>query len=255
MLDDHATNLRAATIGPLSDTAPSPRSAMDRLIELGIRGVQWSANHPGMRPRELSQSGRRDLLAAVRRRAMTLTGIDLWIPIAHFDDAAHSERAIEALVQTIVLAEELGRLPVSTTLPPADAENALPTAASVHRMIADVAQRRGVAVADHASKRRAVAGIGVGIDPTALISIGADVAQRVIDAGDDLVCARLCDLSTAGNRAPIGQRDGQLDVVSYRGALAATEYRHPLVIDTRSWQDAWAGVQRTIDAWESASPF
>lgn len=249
------TNLLAATIGPLSESAGPPRRAMDRLLEMGVRGVQWSANHAGMRPRELDHSARRDLLATVRRRAMTLTGIDLWIPTSHFDDDGHSERAIEALVQAVTLAEELGRLPVSTALPAPASDGAAKRMSPVHAMIADVAQRRGVAVADHAPKRVETAGIGVGVDPAALLSTGIDVAQRVIEAGGDLVSARLCDLQTSGNRGPIGERDGQLDVISYRAALAAVEHRGALIIDTRSWREPWPGIEQTMSAWRRAAPF
>jgi hypothetical protein len=49
----------AATVAPLGD----PASAFAWLSAAGIRGAQLSATQPGMRPRELGESARRDLRA------------------------------------------------------------------------------------------------------------------------------------------------------------------------------------------------
>ena len=47
----------APTLAALGDR---PRTAIDRLAGLGFRAVQLSASQPGLRPRELDRSGRRD---------------------------------------------------------------------------------------------------------------------------------------------------------------------------------------------------
>lgn len=241
------SNLLALAIGPLD--LPT-RSAMDETASRDIRHIQWSANHPGMRPRDLDRSARRDLLATLRRRSLGLAGIDLWIPATHFTDSPHNERALEALLGCLVLAEDLGRVPVSTSLPGGD------DLTHVRYLIDAEAERRGVIVADHNvdSRLNAGAGIGFGIDPAVLISAGHDPAQAVIAAGSDCKSARLCDLLTSGMRGPIGQPDGQLDVVSYRATLTAIEFDRPIIIDVRQWQDPWTGIDRTVTAWREAMP-
>jgi sugar phosphate isomerase/epimerase len=200
-----------------------------------------------MRPRDLDASARRDVLATCRRHNVELAGIDLWIPAAHFDDAALAGRAIEALMTTLVLAEDLGRVLLSTSLPDGDA------AQHVTPHIIAEADRRGILIADHAVQRHHTSR-AAGIDPAAQLSVGRTPAQAVIDAGRSCASARLCDLTTTGDRAPLGQRAGQVDVVEYRAALAAVEYEHPIIIDTRQWSDVWNGVESTISAWRAAAP-
>src|SRR5690606_35381914 len=95
-----------------------PRRSIDRLHELGFRFIQLSATHPGLRPRELDQSARRDLLATLRRRERSPAGVDLWIPPEHFADAAQVDRAVAAAIAAIELAADLGRVPLSLALPP-----------------------------------------------------------------------------------------------------------------------------------------
>ena len=103
--DSDATfNRLAPTLGPLAELL-APRSVFDRLSELGYRYVQLSAAQPGLRPRELDKSARRDLLATLRRREMSPAGVDLWIPPDHFLASATVDRAAEAVVEAIV--EEL----------------------------------------------------------------------------------------------------------------------------------------------------
>lgn len=258
----------AVTIGSLN--AP-PRVAMDRLTasETGVRLVQWSANSPGMRPRDLGGSARRDLLATLRRNAMELAGIDLWIPMAHFDDPVKSARALDALLAAIEMAEDLNRVMISTALPTAethDQNEDEPTIALRRHILETVsseAERRGVTIADHTADRQSTpagdetvsAMIGPGIDPAAIISAGLDPAEVVISIGTGgrLKSVRISDLTTAGTRGPLGQPNGQLDVFAYRMALAGAEYDRPVVIDTRQWQVPWEGIAATVEAWERAA--
>ncbi|MFM9144330.1 MAG: hypothetical protein ACKORL_02915 [Phycisphaerales bacterium] len=78
----------AATVAPLGD----PASAFAWLSAAGIRGAQLSATQPGMRPRELGESARRDLRATLVRLELVASGIDAWIPTSHFTDPATVER-------------------------------------------------------------------------------------------------------------------------------------------------------------------
>ncbi len=135
----------APTLGPLGD---QPRAALDRLAAMGFRYVQLSATQSGLRPRDLDRSARRDLLVRLRRLEMQVSGLDLWIPPAHFLDPALVDRAVDAVRAALELAGDLQRCPISLELPrPLDDESLGP----VIETIAELALRVGVELADHAA--------------------------------------------------------------------------------------------------------
>ncbi len=243
----HFDSMFALTIGPLSMPA---RAAMDQCDRLNIRYVQWSANYPGMRPRDLDGSARRDLLASLRRRTLAPAGIDLWIPLDHFTENEHSERAAEALLATIILAEDLGGIPISTAFPANDSTQ------HILDVIQSEAHRRGVVIADHNTKAtpQSLPALKIGIDPAAVIACGDNPSSAVVDAGRNCKSARISDLLTSGTRGPIGRPDGQLDVQAYRAALAAIEYDQPVVVDCRGWIDHWNGIRQSLHTWGNAAP-
>jgi sugar phosphate isomerase/epimerase len=239
----------APTLAALGD---DPRRAIDHLHELGFRHVQLSAAQPGLRPREMDRSARRDLLAMMRRREIEPAGIDLWIPPEHFEDATHVDRAVSAVVSAIEMAADLGRVPVSITLP-ARGEDASGVKEATGSVIA-AAHRFGVPIADHAvpiAAREDDEFFGIGIDPAAWLASGTNPADVVSANAESLVAARLCDLSTAGMRVPIGDSGGggRLDVEAYKVALSVAGYERPVVVDARQWLDAWRGVEQTRAAW------
>jgi sugar phosphate isomerase/epimerase len=246
----------AATFAPLltGNDGDQMRAAMDRIAELGFRFVQLSATHPGLRPRDLDHSARRDLLATFRRRELTISGLDVWIPPRHFLEPEHSDRAVTALHQAIELAADLGRCTVSFTLPyasPASDEHgdALKLLAEA---VSAQADRYGVCVADHAVPIVSREGtlIELGIDPAAWIGQGDDPVKAVLTNGTRLASARLCDLLTSGLRGPIGDpQERQLDVQGYKVALSVAGYVQPLIVDTRSWRDGWQGLEQTKRVW------
>ncbi len=237
----------AATIAPLG---LPPREGLAAARSLGVRAVQVSATQPGLRPRDLDQAARRDLLAALRRMELLLAGLDLWIPAAHFASPAEVDRAVDAATAAIELAADLGRVPVSVSLPP---RGEGPAEAAV-QTLAQHAERFGVEIADHAAATALRAGVGVGIDPAIVLAAGDDPAMAVASvggAGGRLVTARLVDFTTGAMRAPLGEPDGRLDVVSYRAALDVAGYARPVVIDARQWRDARGGIARTMQLWQA----
>lgn len=227
----------------------APRVLFDRLREGGFAAVQLSSARPGLRPRDLDGSARRDLRATLARREMRIAGIDAWVPPAHLADAATAERAVDALIGAIGLAADLGRVPVSTRLPPpgvADLE--------VAAILAD-ALRRGVGIADHARPPVARPGAGPGIDPAACLAEDEAPEQAVAAAGEALLAARLVDLSSAGMRIAVGDpSEGRLDLVAYRVALHVVGFAAPLVVDARQWADPWEGLRRSREAWLETAP-
>ena len=230
------------TLEPLGG---APRASIDRLVGFGARGVQLSASQPGLRPRELDRSGRRDLQAFLGRRSMHVTGIDQWIPLEHFTDPARVDRAAEALRAALELAADLGRCPVTTALP-ADAED-------VWALVLTHAERWGVVVADAgAGDPRHHPACGKAFDPVASLAAGADPVDAVVRSASSLVAPRLADLSTAGFRAPIGRPDGRLDVDAYLAAVAMCPRARSVVLDARQWTDPWSGVDASLRVAEAA---
>ncbi|MHC4106955.1 MAG: sugar phosphate isomerase/epimerase family protein [Planctomycetota bacterium] len=237
----------APTLAPLGD---SPRPALDALAERGFRHVQLSATLPGLRPRELGRSGRRDLAATLRRKALAVSGIDIWIPPDHFVDPAQVDRALAAVLETVELASVLGRCPVSLTLP-SPGEDATEFGGVVESLT-DHAMRHGVDVADHAVAVSSLHDLGIGIDPAASLGQGQDPARQVAAYAPRLISARLCDLLRSGLRGPVGDgEEARLDVLAYRVALTTAAYSRPVVVDARQWPDPLRGLEQTRDVWSA----
>lgn len=243
----------AATLAPLGD---DPIAGLEALRSIGFLAVQLSATQPGMRPRELDASARRDLLVRLRRLEMRCSGVDLWIPPEHFGSPAHAERALDALRQTISLAADLGRVTVSTALPVRTDANAQ-VLGDVRAVISSTAAHAGVEVADHGSD--AVTGawegtnddpIGIGIDPAMLLSLGRDPVASVGRCGQRLRAARVVDMLQSGMRAPPGEADGaRLQLGEYVLALAGAGFQRSPVADARHWTQPRAGLERVRALW------
>lgn len=213
---------------------------------LGYRGVQLNATTPGIRPRDLDRSGRRDLAASIRRADLQCSGLDLWIPQEHFADPANVDRAVSATLSAIKLAADLAALTsgsnvssqpgnpgiVSVLLPQAVAGDVLST-------IGNAAQTRGVWIADHCWPAREGGATGealrVGIDPAALLVAGQDPARAVSQLGARISSARLSDVARglAGVRVAPGSPQGTLDLLAYRVSLATSGYAGFSVVDLR----------------------
>lgn len=217
------------------------------------RGVQLNAAGE-TKPRDMGRSARRDLTALLRRHELGLSGVDLWIPPAHFTDPALADRALGAVNDAIDFTAELAAL---MNEPHAVLSLELPRAGegeSVARPLAERAASRGVVIADHAwppgdlapGERGCARGdhgtpIRVGLDPAAIFLTVAsgegrdgewlkDPARAASHLGDRVASARLTDLGAAG-RVPAGT--GRLDVLAYLVALSTAGYAYDLVVDFR----------------------
>lgn len=243
----------AATLAPLGD---DPVAGLEQLRSIGFRAVQLSATQPGMRPRELDASSRRDLSVRLRRLEMRCAGLDLWIPPDHFAHPSHADRAVDALRHAVGLAADLGRVTVSTGLPEQTDANAQ-ILREVRTQISSAAAHAGVEVADHG--RDAVTGaweamtddpIGVGIDPAMLLSLGHDPVASVVRCGPRLRAARVVDMLHSGMRAPPGEADGaRLPLSEYVLALAGAGFQRSPVADARNWIQPRAGLERVRALW------
>ena len=135
---------------PVDGAGASPAQSLRALApwaaQAGYRDLQLDAAAAGLRPRELGRSARRDLASMLRRSGLGCSGVDLWIPAAHFADPARSDRAVSAVLDALEFAHELagltGGAPVlSTRLPWTEAPAAAVT-------LLEASEDRGVRLAD-----------------------------------------------------------------------------------------------------------
>jgi sugar phosphate isomerase/epimerase len=248
----------AALAPPLAPTVAGcgtgPREAMIAVAEAGFRHVQLSSTQAGTRPRELNRSARRDLAASLRRRELTAAGLDCWVPTAHFVEDAHADRAVAAVTAAIGLAADLGRIPVSVSLPDPDDHTA-----TLWSSLRASAERHEVRLANHAitPEQEPASWIdgpfGLGLDPAAWLAAGRDPVDAVLRHAAALVSTRLVDLLPGGGRGPLGPPgSGRLDVPRYRAALHAAGFGRPVVLDTRTWPDPLDGMRRSAEIWTAA---
>jgi hypothetical protein len=239
----------AATLGPLLASGLDAREALERIGALGYPAVQWSATTPGIRPRELDRSARRGVAERCRHLELSIAGVDAWIPAGDYLDRKRVDFAVHAVEEAIRFAAECASAgeerPVVAVAFPAEATAAIDA-------IAEIASRFGVVVADHARPPKQRPGIGLGIDPVAVLADGGDPAAAVAAAGVDLASARLADLLRSGLRGPVLEPgEARLDVLSYRVALELAGVRRPLVADARQWRDPLGGLAATLDRWRA----
>jgi sugar phosphate isomerase/epimerase len=247
----------APTVRPIiAHGGATLRKVVGQLAQSDFECVQLDATMPGVRPRDLSRSGRRDLAAMCSRLGMRTAGMDLFIPRDHFVEPAHQDRAVTSAVAAIELAADLGRLPVSIALP----IKSMPD--TVKDALAEAADAHGVTLAVHAEDQiEALIAwldavdqpvLGAALDPAALIAREHDPAQVAMRLSKHLRVTRLSDLTSDVTRCGVGE--GELDVMAYRVAIDLAEARlGPVVLDVRNVTDPFAAAMRGKRAWDDAA--
>lgn len=230
------------------------RRAIELASSMGYRAVTLDATHPELRARTLDRSARRDLAALLRRLELSFAGLDLWIPPSHFAEAAHADRAVGVVAETLAMARDLAVLSgtgegavVSVLVDPgADASVAIELGA--------LAEASGASIADHARPARESSWerYGVGIDPAGVMMAGEAVRDAVLGAGASLVCARLSDLSAAGRTEP-GSAGARLDRDEYEATLSVVGYQRPVIVDLRQVPSAEDAAARLAPEGRSGS--
>lgn len=226
-------------------SGPSLRAVIDRLAGMGCRAASFSCNAPGLRPRELGRSARRDLGAVLRRADLSCSGVDLFIPPKHLADPTTSARAIEAYTEAIAFTADIAQLTgapsVLTTVLPRNE-----SAADAIAHIAEYADRHNVRLADLAwppvtSRPPAIA---PAFDPASVIpKADEDTSALAARYAKQLGAARLSDTDDSG-RCIVGE--GHLDTLTYLLSLSAGGYRGPVVIDVRGLKDPYQGVEKAL---------
>lgn len=257
----HGSDLSLApTLGPLVHaTGQPPRKALSTVGEQGFSAVQLDATLPGLRPRELDKTARRDLIATAKRSGLTIAGIDFMIPSEHYYDAQHADRAVQAAITACALAGDLGRLPVSLNLPINKAD------ATLVQAIIDAADAHGVTLAihDEASlpglrswlNEQSAPHVGSGLDPAALLIRDSDPAAVAQSLGSQLRVARLSDASKGqadGGRQVVGT--GSLPLMTYRVCIDLAPQRvGPVVLDLRGLASPLESMSLAKQAWDNAA--
>jgi len=257
----HGSDLRLApTLGPFAQGfGNSPRRALTAIAAEGFSAVQLDATLPGLRPRELDTSARRDLTATAARANLVIAGIDFFIPVDHYRDPTHLDRVATAAQGACSLAADLGRVPVSLNLPIDDCDPSLLDA------LLAAADRHGVPLAIHDEANasglkawleqydRAV--VGAGLDPAALLIRKQEPSGLAQSLGETLCVARLSDASRGqadGGRQVVGS--GDLDVMSYRVSVdLAASRKGPVVLDLRGLSNPVAAARTAKAVWDQAA--
>ncbi|MEM6507786.1 MAG: TIM barrel protein [Planctomycetota bacterium] len=257
----HGSDLTLApTLGPVAlATGQSPRQVLGLIAEQGFASVQLDATLPGLRPRELDRSARRDLAATATRCGLTIAGIDFFIPSEHYSDPLYVERAAEAAAGACSLAGDLGRVPVSLNLPVGDAD------ASLTQAMTDTADAYGVTLAIHDEAdtdgltrwlaESAPPHVGVGLDPAALLIRDRDPAEAAQTLSDRIRVARLSDASKGqadGGRQAVGA--GSLAVMPYRVSVdLAPDRLGAVVLDGRGLPSPMQAMRKAKAVWDQAA--
>jgi len=239
-------------------------TALDRLSAARYTAVQLDGTLAGIRPRELDQRARKDLAALLTRRGLRLGGIDLFIPRRHYLDSIHQDRAVHATLAAIELAADLGRVPLSITLPITDINP------DVMDCLIDAAEGRSVSLAIHAEDELEpllalldqidLRTVAAALDPAAILAQSLDPSTIVSKVGSHLAAVRLSDqlsssdanLGASGMRCPVGT--GELDIVAYKIAIdLATSRTGPIILDLRGLPNPLSDASTATKAWDDAS--
>jgi hypothetical protein len=246
----HAPEIAIAVAGlPARGGAPWGMPTPDAaawIRDQRVRGLALDAARPDCRARDLGRSARRDLAAMLRRTELELAGIDLFIPPEHYTDAAKSERAMQTVEQTAILAAELARLVGGRSRPVISIT--LPASLPEHDRAALTAvfEQHGAIGADHTPDApHPSAWLGAGIDPAACFLAATDPATLAAQPG--VVALRLSNLNATG-RCPVNAEGGRLDLPTYTGALL-TRHLHWITADTRGCAEPARAVRAALDAW------
>lgn len=234
--------------GQLREAVTLARAARCRLLQL-------DGKLPGLRARELDRSARREVAAILRREGLGLSGIDLWIPPAHFSQSQHVDRATEAVREACALAADIARL-VGSAQPQVCIELPIDARDGVLDVISAAASSTGTLVADFGQYVQSVAPpmplggpIGVGFDPAAELLAGRDPTVTLAALGHRAIATRLTDAQNFG-RCTVGL--GRLDVAAFKATLAVATSVRSVSLDLRGVSDGLNALKPGVDAWMNA---
>ena len=213
------------------------------MTSLGAPLLHLDAMLPGLRPRELDRSARRDLASMLKRNGVGATGIDLFLPPQHLADTSHVDRAVGAITSAIDLLSDLASLGaleskvLCLVLPQKPLANALAA-------IGSAAQERAVTITDFSLPAASdiPASIARGVDCAQAIAAGQDPASLIASSAPGAI--RLSDWDGT-RRVSVGK--GRLDTRLVVASASIASPNVPVVIDLRGID----GLASNPKAWES----
>jgi len=261
MLDLGGNTRLAPVLRPLvASTDGTVRAAFAAIANQGLADVQLDATLPGTRPRELDRRARHDLLALARRRGLTPSGLDCFVPTAHLTAAAPElDRATAALLAAVTLAADLGRLPLSLALPPLDE-----LAPDAFDALLEAADAHAVPLALHAEPQLTALRDKLNTLGSPLVRLGIDAASCLIAdhdlnaaAASDIASLRLADAirdrDRQWQRCPLGQ--GDLDLTAaYLAAELTPRLGQPVLLDLSRLDNPRAALSTAVRQWHDHAP-
>lgn len=256
----------ALSLAGLPGPAELPaREMLARASSLGFRSIALDATRPGMRPRELDRSARRDLAASMRRVGLGLAGVDCFIPPEHFLDPSRADRALTSALQAIEFAGELAALAdrpapgwrpalVMALARPSEADGGWLEALGT---LVNAGERAGVLIGDSGwppLRPAEGASVRIALDPAGVLLAGADPSAEVIRLASRIAQARLSDLSPAGRVAPGVTPGGRLAVEDYLPAVVASGGAGPAVLDLRNVPQPLEAAERVAARFVATRP-
>ena len=242
------------------------RGARELIESIGrgvIRAVQLDLTMPGLRPRELDRSSRRDLAGLLRRVELGCSGFDVFLPPEHFLNSAHVDRAMSAVMGAIEFAGEFagfskgretlgsaGRAidPVCVRLP-----DGMP--GTLLSALIACGHKWGVDIADFAACRRDVDGESaamlVGLDTAEVVARGEEIAVEVAGAGPSLAAVRWTNVlrGMPGVRCEPGDARGSVGAAELGALLSITGFGGYVVVDVRGVAQTPGLLERAVSAW------
>ena len=218
-----ALNLSLSISGlTIPDARERLTSAAEAAARAQIPALHLDATLPGIRPRELDRSARRDLLAIVKRHNVSLTGCDLFIPPTHFTSPQHQQRAADAVRQAIAFAAELRSLGalaamvcIETVAPAEKQPGAALDATPLLTELVTHARDHGVTLCDCTSDTSPLAR---GLDIAAILARNEDPAAAILTHKP--ACLRLADWNGRA-RVPFGEGRADATAISATASVAA----------------------------------
>ena len=183
----------------------------------------------------------------------------------HFNDGRQCQRAVDALLEVIELARDLGGITVSTSLPDQSENDEY---LKIHDAVADRADACSILIADFGhswknnntdnsqNKKNELSNndnppstmemIGCGIDPAMELMKDNNPANQILKIGNKLTGIRFSD-SDGANRVEPGL--GKLDIPTFQIALVTANYTNPVIVDTRGLSNPESAAKHAPSRW------
>ena len=226
-MEDHVSVSMRAAEG-------SARDIMQEVSASGARGIQLDALHRDFV--DLSSSGRRDLVATLRRSSLRASGIDFLIPPTTWED--DPDQTLQAFEDAVAIAEVVGNVPIGACLPD---DQEITTSALA------VGHRCGVLVSTHGVSPPLDPQIGWHL-PVSLLAKEDRPMKILAEAPLGPLAIRLTGEVVSDTTLEI---DGdQVQLLELRGVMDAMRWRPSPIVDANGDK-----AKQLIHAWQVAGPW